>query len=64
MENGEMKFKELTYKIIGCAMEVHKVLGIGYQEYRTGIFCINWIREVYIDKTGIYAVGLTKIEDF
>lgn len=33
MENGELKYKELTYKIIGCAMEVHRVLGTGYQEY-------------------------------
>jgi len=27
-----MKHKELTYKIIGCGMEVHKHLGNGFQE--------------------------------
>jgi len=27
-----MKHKELTYKIIGCAMEVHKYSGNGFQE--------------------------------
>lgn len=29
----ELPFKELTHKIIGCAMEVHKVLGPGFMEY-------------------------------
>jgi GxxExxY protein len=28
----EGKYKELTGKIIGCAMEVHKILGCGFQE--------------------------------
>ena len=27
-----MKYEELTHKIIGCAMEVHKTLGNGFQE--------------------------------
>lgn len=27
-----MKYEELTGKIIGCAMEVHKTLGNGFQE--------------------------------
>ena len=29
----ELPFKELTHRIIGCAMEVHRVLGPGFQEY-------------------------------
>ena len=29
----ELPFKELTHKIIGCAMEVHRVLGPGFREY-------------------------------
>jgi GxxExxY protein len=28
----EGKYKELTGHIIGCAMEVHKILGCGFQE--------------------------------
>lgn len=29
---GEYKYSALTGKIIGCAMEVHKLLGNGFQE--------------------------------
>ncbi|MES1215069.1 MAG: GxxExxY protein [Bacteroidota bacterium] len=28
-----MKFEDITGKIIGCAMEVHRQLGPGFQEY-------------------------------
>ena len=30
--NEKYKYSELTGKIIGCAMEVHKILGNGFQE--------------------------------
>ncbi|HEX2697903.1 MAG TPA: GxxExxY protein [Anaerolineales bacterium] len=29
---AEILFKELSYKIVGCAMEVHRVLGPGFLE--------------------------------
>ena len=32
MINEQYKFSELTSKIIGCAMTVHKALGNGFQE--------------------------------
>ncbi|MDR0307350.1 MAG: GxxExxY protein [Chitinispirillales bacterium] len=32
MVNEQYKYSELTSKIIGCAMAVHKVLGNGFQE--------------------------------
>ena len=32
MINEQYKHSELTAKIIGCAMEVHKKLGNGFQE--------------------------------
>ena len=28
-----MKYEEITYKVIACAMEVHRQLGPGYPEY-------------------------------
>ena len=32
MINNEYKYSELTGKIIGCAMEVHRTMGNGFQE--------------------------------
>jgi len=32
METEEYKYQDITHKIIGCAMEVHKFLGNGFQE--------------------------------
>ena len=37
--------KDLTYKIIGCAMEVHKVLGTGFLEsVYEGALCVEFKR--------------------
>ncbi len=32
MDKEEYKYQDITHKIIGCAMEVHKFLGNGFQE--------------------------------
>ena len=32
MINSQYKYSELTAKIIGCAIQVHKILGNGFQE--------------------------------
>jgi len=32
MENETYLYQDITHKIIGCAMEVHKFLGNGFQE--------------------------------
>lgn len=32
MTNSELKFSSITEKVIGCAFEVHKFLGNGFQE--------------------------------
>ena len=39
MINEKYKYSELTGKIIGCAIEVHKILGNGFQEviYQCGL---------------------------
>ena len=33
LSSNKLPFKELTHKVIGCAMEVHRVLGPGFREY-------------------------------
>ncbi len=32
MPKTEIIYKELSYKVVGCAMEVHKLLGVGFLE--------------------------------
>lgn len=53
----EYKYSELTGKIIGCAMEVHKHLGNGFQEviyqralaYEFELQGIKFVRELEMD---------------
>ena len=53
----EYKYSELTAKIIGCAMEVHKILGNGFLEriyqkalaYEFQLQKINYERELEMD---------------
>jgi GxxExxY protein len=50
----DYKYSELTHQIIGCSMEVHRVLGNGFQEviyqrslaYELEQFAIGFAREV------------------
>ena len=44
MIKSEYKYSELTGKIIGCAMSVHKALGNGFQ----GVIYQNIITWIYI----------------
>lgn len=53
----EYKYSELTGKIIGCAMEVHKILGNGFQEviyqralaYEFELQGIGFVRELEME---------------
>lgn len=52
-----MKYEDLTRKVIGCAMEVHNTLGIGFPEviyqralaYELKMEGINFVREYEVD---------------
>jgi GxxExxY protein len=52
-----MKYEDLTKKVIGCAMEVHNTLGIGFPEviyqralaYELKMEGINFVREYEVD---------------
>lgn len=68
-----MKYEELTYKIIGCAMEVHKLLGNGFQEvvYQRALAIemqiqnINFVREqeMSLQYKG-YDIGTRRVDFF
>lgn len=32
MDDGKIVYRELSFKVVGCAMEVHKALGPGFPE--------------------------------
>lgn len=68
-----MKYEDLTHKIIGCAMQVHKTLGNGFQEviYQRCLSiemqyaCIKFEREkvMKIHYRG-YEVGTRRVDFF
>ena len=57
MNNDDYKYKDITGKIIGAAMEVHKFLGNGFQEviyqralaYELSMAGLNFVREIEQD---------------
>jgi GxxExxY protein len=53
----EFLYKDLTYKIIGCAMEVHKELGSGFLEkvYENALIIV-------LEENGLRAVSQTPLE--
>ncbi len=56
MINERYKYSELTAKIIGCAMTVHKTLGNGFTHLLNFIF--NGIRECFAFQEVIYQRAL------
>ncbi|ELR71803.1 hypothetical protein C900_02178 [Fulvivirga imtechensis AK7] len=62
---GELKYKDITEKIIGASFEVHKFLGNGFQEviyqralaYELGMVGLDYAREI---SQHIYYKELTK----
>ncbi len=59
MTNNEYKYSDITGKIIGCAMEVHKVLGCGFQEvvYQRAL-------EIEMNRAGINSVREFEMDIF
>ncbi len=55
--NENLKYRDITEKIIGCAFEVHKFLGNGFQEviyqralaYEMSVAGLNFAREIAQD---------------
>ncbi len=47
-----MQYEDVTYKIIGCAMEVHKHLGNGFQEviYQRALAIEMEMQEIYFKR--------------
>ena len=71
MIKAEYKYSDITSKIIGCAMEVHKILGNGFQEvvYQRSLAIemrkrgLNFVRElnmpVFYDD---HEVGIRRVD--
>lgn len=68
-----MKHEDLTHRIIGCAMEVHKTLGNGFQEviYQRALEMEMTVRKINFDREKemfIYyrnvAIGTRRVDFF
>jgi GxxExxY protein len=58
----DLPFKELTHKIIGCAMEVHRVPGRGFQEYIYQRTMAIELRKVYIHNKLLFPLNPNESE--
>jgi len=69
----EYKYSDITRKIIGCAMNVHKYLGSGFQEviyqralaYEFELVQLNFVREVEMEifyKDKVDPIGSRKVD--
>ena len=68
MINEQYKYSELTSKIIGCAMAVHKALGNGFQErmpisYRNLSIGSRRVDFLVEEKISVELKALNKLED-
>lgn len=66
MINEQYKYSELTSRIIGCAMTVHKTLGNGFQEliYQRALEIEMRLAEInfFVSLKCLFITGMSKSE--